>query len=126
MPRLMNAKSAFGSASFNMRCNNAGYECAMSVAIHPRVEEEPRATAINGWLVASAARVWGSRGVGRSPAGGQSAAKASEGKSRKASAFFFEKKKQKTFAWLSRTMGRKRRQMDKSFLLLFFKKEVLP
>jgi hypothetical protein len=44
--------------------------------------------------------------------------------------FFFEKKKQKTFitfaprVWIiSPTDGH---QMDKSFLLLFFKKEALP
>gem|GEM_PF-5444275 len=38
--------------------------------------------------------------------------------------FFFEKKKQKTFDWLSRTEP-EAYAMGKSFLLLFFKKEVL-
>jgi hypothetical protein len=39
--------------------------------------------------------------------------------------FFFEKKNQKTFAcW--RALRRQRAQRDKSFLLLFFKKEGLP
>jgi hypothetical protein len=36
--------------------------------------------------------------------------------------FFFEKKKQKTFAY-GRALARQRAQRDKSFLLLFFKKE---
>jgi uroporphyrinogen-III synthase len=42
--------------------------------------------------------------------------------------FFFEKKKQKTFVrWLSGAPAVVRTQKtDKSFLLLFFKKEVLP
>ena len=48
----------------------------MSVAIQPRVEEEPSATASNGWLVASADRVCGRRGMGRSPEGGQVSHKA--------------------------------------------------
>jgi hypothetical protein len=38
--------------------------------------------------------------------------------------FFFEKKKQKTFAHLARA-GRPG-PMSKSFLVLFFKKELLP
>jgi len=39
--------------------------------------------------------------------------------------FFFEKKNQKTFiTW--RAPRRQRAQRDKSFLLLFFKKEDLP
>jgi hypothetical protein len=44
--------------------------------------------------------------------------------------FFFEKKNQKTFApggWLTFIRGKvPHRQKDKSFLLLFFKKEGLP
>jgi len=41
--------------------------------------------------------------------------------------FFFEKKKQKTFArWLTRQARLTRRFMNKSFLVLFFKKELLP
>jgi hypothetical protein len=40
--------------------------------------------------------------------------------------FFFEKKNQKTFAPLKPLCGNRRVQMIKSFLLLFFKKEVLP
>jgi hypothetical protein len=39
--------------------------------------------------------------------------------------FFFEKKNQKTFAFLVRA-DRKSATANKSFLLLFFKKEVLP
>jgi len=38
---------------------------------------------------------------------------------------FFEKKKQKTFANLAAASPERRGQMSKSFLLLFFKKEVL-
>jgi hypothetical protein len=55
----------------------------MSVAIQPRVEDEPRATAIRGWLVASAALVCGSRGMGMSPVGGHCSARAEQQKSRK-------------------------------------------
>jgi hypothetical protein len=44
--------------------------------------------------------------------------------------FFFEKKKQKTFIWRSqhgaRRLARLRRETSKSFLVLFFKKELLP
>ncbi len=40
-------------------------------------------------------------------------------------AFFFEKKKQKTFVWLTRTFPQTRDSGVKSFLLLFFKKEGL-
>jgi hypothetical protein len=40
--------------------------------------------------------------------------------------FFFEKKKQKTFANWARYPRKGRSQMNKGFLLLFFKKEVLP
>jgi hypothetical protein len=50
----------------------------MSVAIHPRVDEDPSATTTSGWLVANAARVCGSSGVGISPIGGQSSATASD------------------------------------------------
>jgi len=39
--------------------------------------------------------------------------------------FFFEKKKQKTFAMLSRAASAKRHEI-KRFLVLFFKKEPLP
>jgi hypothetical protein len=39
--------------------------------------------------------------------------------------FFFEKKNQKTFAFLARA-DRTPATANKSFLLLFFKKEVLP
>jgi hypothetical protein len=39
--------------------------------------------------------------------------------------FFFEKKNQKTFDLFSCALGRGQRQRRKSFLLLFFKKEVL-
>jgi hypothetical protein len=47
-----------------------------------------------------------------------------EGKGRKV--FFFEKKKQKTFVTLQSQLGLlERNQIDKSFLLLFFKKEDL-
>jgi hypothetical protein len=38
--------------------------------------------------------------------------------------FFFEKKKQKTFGYLDGCWSFCSAQMDKSFLLLFFKKEV--
>jgi len=38
--------------------------------------------------------------------------------------FFFEKKNQKTFARLEETKSY--RQTNKSFLFLFFKKEILP
>jgi len=41
-------------------------------------------------------------------------------------AFFFEKKKQKTFVLLSRTYPPARAPRSKSFLVLFFKKELLP
>jgi hypothetical protein len=40
--------------------------------------------------------------------------------------FFFEKKNQKTFITLAPSPRHARRQIDKSFLLLFFKKEDLP
>jgi hypothetical protein len=41
--------------------------------------------------------------------------------------FFFEKKKQKTFArWLTRQARTARSSQSKSFLVLFFKKELLP
>jgi len=41
--------------------------------------------------------------------------------------FFFEKKKQKTFAyWLTRCIRLARNEVNKSFLVLFFKKELLP
>jgi hypothetical protein len=41
--------------------------------------------------------------------------------------FFFEKKKQKTFArWLTRLIRLARTETSKSFLVLFFKKELLP
>jgi hypothetical protein len=40
--------------------------------------------------------------------------------------FFFEKKKQKTFAPWSRAGPTGALQTIKSFLLLFFKKEILP
>jgi hypothetical protein len=39
--------------------------------------------------------------------------------------FFFEKKNQKTFESRAEPLRRGRSQMDKSFLLLFFKKEGL-
>ena len=39
--------------------------------------------------------------------------------------FFFEKKNQKTFGRLSRTLRKEPRQPPKSFLVLFFKKELL-
>jgi hypothetical protein len=40
--------------------------------------------------------------------------------------FFFEKKKQKTFAcWLTRRARSTRTEASKSFLILFFKKELL-
>jgi hypothetical protein len=39
--------------------------------------------------------------------------------------FFFEKKKQKTFDYWAESIRRGRSQMDKSFLVLFFKKELL-
>jgi hypothetical protein len=42
----------------------------------------------------------------------------------KSKVFFFEKKKQKTFVILEMTY-RQRQQRDKSFLVLFFKKELL-
>jgi hypothetical protein len=42
------------------------------------------------------------------------------------SAFFFEKKKQKTFASLSRLYAQHTTLRHKSFLVLFFKKERLP
>jgi hypothetical protein len=45
------------------------------------------------------------------------------GKERKV--FFFEKKNQKTFARSGPNMRAAVNQMDKSFLLLFFKKEAL-
>jgi hypothetical protein len=41
--------------------------------------------------------------------------------------FFFEKKNQKTFTSLDREQpGKAAAEMDKSFLLLFFKKEGFP
>jgi hypothetical protein len=40
--------------------------------------------------------------------------------------FFFEKKKQKTFASLVRLLRLAWAEMSKSFLVLFFKKELLP
>ncbi len=40
--------------------------------------------------------------------------------------FFFEKKNQKTFANFGASGSTGTAPMDKSFLLLFFKKEVLP
>jgi len=40
--------------------------------------------------------------------------------------FFFEKKNQKTFESWAEPSRRGRSQICKSFLLLFFKKEVLP
>jgi hypothetical protein len=40
-------------------------------------------------------------------------------------AFFFEKKNQKTFAIFRCAVGRGARLKDKSFLVLFFKKELL-
>jgi hypothetical protein len=41
--------------------------------------------------------------------------------------FFFEKKNQKTFTSLGRVLpGKAEAETDKSFLLLFFKKEGLP
>jgi hypothetical protein len=40
-------------------------------------------------------------------------------------AFFFEKKKQKTFIYLGRDVGGMSGQREKSFLVLFFKKELL-
>jgi hypothetical protein len=40
-------------------------------------------------------------------------------------AFFFEKKKQKTFTYWTRHSGRPRASTGESFLLLFFKKEGL-
>jgi hypothetical protein len=39
--------------------------------------------------------------------------------------FFFKKKNQKTFDSLASGAARSRHQINKSFLLLFFKKEVL-
>jgi hypothetical protein len=39
--------------------------------------------------------------------------------------FFFEKKKQKTFACLDRGYASRLELTDKSFLVLFFKKELL-
>jgi hypothetical protein len=39
--------------------------------------------------------------------------------------FFFEKKKQKTFPIGARSFGPGENQVDKSFLVLFFKKELL-
>jgi hypothetical protein len=41
-------------------------------------------------------------------------------------AFFFEKKKQKTFGPWTEPFPKGRNQMSKSFLVLFFKKELLP
>jgi hypothetical protein len=70
----------------------------MSVAIQPRVEDDPSATAISGWFVASAARVCGSNGIGISPFGGQSSAIA---------------------LFASRTAS----EQNNSLLLLFFRKE---
>jgi hypothetical protein len=46
------------------------------------------------------------------------------GRDEESKVFFFEKKKQKTFGALSRTL-RQRTPSDKSFLVLFFKKEPL-
>jgi len=40
-------------------------------------------------------------------------------------AFFFEKKKQKTFIYFTKTVATDKNLMDKSFLVLFFKKERL-
>jgi hypothetical protein len=40
--------------------------------------------------------------------------------------FFFEKKKQKTFAPLEPRRSNRRVPIFKSFLVLFFKKELLP
>jgi hypothetical protein len=40
-------------------------------------------------------------------------------------AFFFEKKKQKTFAYLAAALPDRARPICKSFLVLFFKKEPL-
>ncbi len=40
--------------------------------------------------------------------------------------FFFEKKSQKTFAHGVYTAGQRVRRENKSFLVLFFKKELLP
>ncbi len=45
--------------------------------------------------------------------------------SKESKAFFFEKKKQKAFIRLSRTLPKRRDSGVKSFLLLFFKKEGL-
>jgi hypothetical protein len=39
--------------------------------------------------------------------------------------FFFEKKNQKTFARWREAVGPARAHIDKSFLVLFFKKELL-
>jgi hypothetical protein len=41
--------------------------------------------------------------------------------------FFFEKKNQKTFTrWVTRPVAKPRIPKGKSFLFLFFKKEILP
>ena len=45
--------------------------------------------------------------------------------SKASKAFFFEKKKQKTFVWLSRFFPELRDSEVKSFLVLFFKKGLL-
>jgi hypothetical protein len=45
---------------------------------------------------------------------------------RKARKHFFLKKEAKTFAYLAYALGHRERLVNKSFLVLFFKKELLP
>jgi hypothetical protein len=72
----------------------------MSVAIQPRVEEEPSATMMSGWFAAKAVRVCGSNGTGIGATAGQSSALAPAAYNRRRrKAFFLEKKKQKTLEY---------------------------
>jgi hypothetical protein len=63
--------------------------------------------------IAASTRSYGWRPTGR------------EGRKRR-KIFFFEKKKQKTFACWAQRFRMGSAQMNKSFLVLFFKKELLP